>query len=109
MGWSIKNITDQSGQMEWSQFSIKILAINFGISILDTSNWEKISKVIIKKDQIQNRVRLSLRGKKLIVNQILVSKLWYIGQIYTIQKYIIKKKKKQTEKIYNFPQKEKKI
>ena len=52
MGWSIKNITDQSGQMEWSQFSIKILAVNFGISILDTSNWEKISKVIIKKDQI---------------------------------------------------------
>ena len=79
--------------MEWSQFSIKILAVNFGISILDTSNWDKISKVIIKKDQIWNRVRLSFRGKKLIVNQILVSKLWYIGQIYTIQKYIIKKNK----------------
>ena len=93
--------------MEWSQFSIKILAVNFGISILNTSNWDKISKVIIKKDQIWNRVRLSFRGKKLIVNQILVSKLWYIGQIYTIQKYIIKKK--QTEKICNFPWKEKKI
>ena len=28
-----------------------------------------------------------LIGKKIIVNQILPSKLWYIGQIYTIPKY----------------------
>ena len=31
-----------------------------------------------KKIHIWNRVRLSLRGKKIIVNQILFSKLWYI-------------------------------
>ena len=39
-------------------------------------------------------MRLSLRGKKLIVNQILLSKHWCIGQIYTIPKYI----KKEIEK-----------
>ena len=51
-----------------------------------------------KKILIWNRVRLYLRGKKIIVNQILCSKLWYIGQIYTIPKYI----KKEIEKgIYN--------
>ena len=40
-----------------------------------------------KKIHIWNRVRLSLRGKKIIVNQTLLSKLWYIGQICTIPKY----------------------
>ena len=30
-------------------------------------------------------MRLSLRGKKIFVNQALLSKLWYIGQIFTIQ------------------------
>ena len=51
-----------------------------------------------KKILIWNRVRLYLRGKTIIVNQILCSKLWYIGQIYTIPKYI----KKEIEKgIYN--------
>ena len=32
-------------------------------------------------------MRLSLRGKKIIANQTLLSKLWYIGQIRTIPKY----------------------
>ena len=31
-----------------------------------------------------------MRDKKLIINQIFLSKLWYIGQIYTIPKYINK-------------------
>ena len=39
-------------------------------------------------------MRLSLPGKKIVVNQILLSKLWYICQIYTITKYI----KKEIEK-----------
>ena len=44
-------------------------------------------------------MRLSVRDKKIIINQILLSKLWYIGQIYTIAKYT----KRETEKIiYKF-------
>ena len=35
--------------MEWSQFSIKILGVNFGNSIFDNSNWDKISEDVIKK------------------------------------------------------------
>ena len=37
--------------------------------------------------------------KKRIINQILLSKLWYIWQIYTIPKYI---KKEIQKRIYNF-------
>ena len=53
-----------------------------------------------------NRVKLSLRGKRLINNQILLSKLWYIGQLFTIPKNI----KKQIETmIYDFLWEKKKI
>ena len=72
--------------MEGSIFSIKILGVNFGNSIFNNCNWEIIIVCIIKKIDIWNRVRLSLRGKKIILNQILLSKLWYIGQAYAIPK-----------------------
>ena len=74
--------------MVWSQFSIKILGVHFGSFVLDNSNWDKISHSLAKKVNIWNRVQLTLRWKKRIVNQILLSKLWYIGQIYTIPKFI---------------------
>ena len=44
-----RNRTDQPGQMELSQFCIKILGVNFGNSILDDSNRDKISEGTIKK------------------------------------------------------------
>ena len=90
--------------MVWSNFSIKILSINFDNFISDNSNWEKIKDNIAKKIHIWNRVRLSLKGKKLTINQILLSKFWYIG--HTIPKYI----RKQIEKmIHDFLWEGKKI
>ena len=44
-----KNRTDQPVQMESSQFCIKILGVNFGNSIFDNSNRDKISEGTIKK------------------------------------------------------------
>ena len=43
-----------------------------------------------KKIHIWKKVKLSLRGKKILINQILFSKLWYMGQIYTISKRKLK-------------------
>ena len=43
-------------------------------------------------------MRLSVIGKKIILNQIFLSKLWYIGQTYTVPKYI----KKKIENMYDF-------
>ena len=40
----------------------------------------------------------SLRGKKIIVNQVLLCKMWYIVQVCIIPKYI----KKEIERIYDF-------
>ena len=63
---------------------LKIFGFNLGSSITDNSKWDKISDGIAKKIHIWNIVRLSLKG--IIVNQPLLSKLWYIGQICTIPK-----------------------
>ena len=73
-----------------SQFPIKILGFHFVNSVLDNNNWDKINEKLTKKI-IFGIEYYSLREEK---NQILSSKLWYIGQMYTIQKYI----KKETEK-----------
>ena len=88
-----KNRYDKPGKMAWSNFSFKILGITFDNAVPDNSNWDKISANIAKRIHIWNRVRLSLRGREIIINQILLSKLWYIGQIYTIPKHIKKSKK----------------
>ena len=92
--------------MEWSNFSIKIFGINFDNFISDNTNWDKISVNIAKRIHVWNRVRLSLRGKKLIINQLLLSKLWYIGRIYTVPKYI---KREIEKRIYDFLWEGKKI
>ena len=47
-----------------------------------------------KKKCNWNRVKLSLKSKKIILSQTSLSKHWFIGQTYTIPKYI----KKQIEK-----------
>ena len=97
---------DKPGNMEWSNFSIKIFGINFDNFISDNTNWDKISVNIAKRIHIWNRVRLSFRSKKLITNQLLLSKLWYIGQIYTVPKYI---KREVEKRIYDFLWEGKKI
>ena len=79
--------TDMINQEKWPVFSIKILGITFDNAVPVNSNWDKISANIAKRIHIWKRVRLSLRGRKIIIKQILLSKLWYIGQIYTIPKH----------------------
>ena len=58
-----------------------------------------------KEFHTSRRVRLSLRGKKIIISQVFLPKLWYIGQTYTIPKYI----KREIERIYVFLWNAKKI
>ena len=82
---------------------LKIFGFNLGSSITDNSKWDKISDGIAKKIHIWNIVRLSLKG--VIVNQIFLSKLWYMGHISTIPKYTKKEYTicSGTRKIYDLP------
>ena len=66
---------------------MKILGVNFGNCILDNCKWNKKRVKLSQKIHIWNRVRLSLRGKKIIVNETLLSKLQWTGKICTIPKY----------------------
>ena len=64
-------------QDKWyGHISIRTLVVHVGSSILDNSNWDKKSCCKF--------------SWKRIVNQILLCKLWYRGEIYTILKFIIK-------------------
>ena len=69
--------------MVWSQFSIMILGVYFDNSVLYNSNWDKISNSK-KKKSIFRREYDSLWDEK----KKLLSKLWYISQIYSIPKFI---------------------
>ena len=73
--------------MVWSQFSIKILGRYFGNSALDNSNWDKISHSLTNQNRYLEQIASLFEMRKRIVNQILLSKLWYKGQIYTIPKF----------------------
>ena len=86
MGWCIQKQNYSTRTTIIVTISIKILAVNFCKYILDNSKWDKIIEVIAKT-HIWHRVRHSLKSKKIIRNQIFISELWYIGQIYTIPKY----------------------
>ena len=63
--------------MVWTQFSIKILGVHYGNSVLDNSSWDKISHSLAKTSLFQTEC-----------NSLLDETLWYIGQIYTIPKFI---------------------
>lgn len=60
----------------------------------------KIINDNIEKNLLRNSVRLSLRRKKLVVNQIFLLKLWYIGQIYITPKYIKKNIEERTKDLF---------
>ena len=61
--------------------------MHFSNSLHDKKNWDKLYDNLTKKSYLEQDAALFER-KKLTVNQIFSSKLWYIGQIYTIPKYI---------------------
>ena len=84
--------------MVWSQVSIKIPRANFGNTVLDNSNLDKISHSLAKTDlylgQSVTFFEMKKKKKKRIVSHVLPSKHWYISQTYTIPKLI----KKEIEK-----------
>ena len=52
MARAYSNGTDQPGQMEWLQFSVEIIGVGSGNSIMDNSNRDKIHEVKMTKIHI---------------------------------------------------------
>ena len=70
--------------------------VHFGNCVRYNSNLDKISHSLTKKSIFRTECNYLWDKKNRIVNQILLFKLWYIGQIHAIPKFIkkeIKKKK----------------
>ena len=83
--------------MVWSQFSIRILEVHFGNSVLDSSYWDKTNDSLTKKSMFGTECN-SLREEKQtkeIVYQILLTLI----HTYTIPKFIKTKIEKKQYKI----------
>ena len=71
--------------MVWSQFSIKILGVHFGSSVLDNSNWDKISHSLAKENQYleQSATHFEMKKqKKNCKSNFLIQTLMYRSNIY---------------------------
>ena len=80
----------------WSSFDIKILGYIYGNT---DENWSNVKTKIQKSINKWNNLKLSLIGKKIVINQVLLSKIWYFAYVETPPKNVIQEIKRD---IYNF-------
>lgn len=62
-------------------------------------NWQKVKSKIQEDTSKWNNLKLSLIGRKLIINQVMLSKIWYLAYVETPPKHIIQDIK---ITVYNF-------
>ena len=79
--------------MVCSQFSVKILGVHYGNSVLDNSNYDKISHSSAKNQCLEQSKTLFEMKKKNCKSNSLIQTLIYRSNIY-ILKFIIKKLEK---------------
>ena len=87
---------EQPLNFNWSSYEIKILGYTYGYS---QENWLKTKTKIQQSIKKWNNLKLSLIGRKTIINQVLLSKIWYLAYVETPPKAIIQEIGKD---IYNF-------
>ena len=70
--------------VDWNKEDTKILGIIFTPNQVANRalNWKKVIENIEKRAKIMKTRSLSLKGKALIVNTILLSKAWHVGRVY---------------------------
>ena len=77
--WLRVNIdnTDKPLGFKWNSEQIKILGYIYGQNPKDNQeqNWQKIKSKILKDINKWNNLKLSLIGRKLIINQVMLSKI----------------------------------
>lgn len=100
LGENIDNTITPIG-INWGSEKIRILGYTYGQNPTanQEENWGKIRDKIRKDIKKWNNLKLSLIGKKLIINQVLLSKFWYLAYVETPPTNIIQEI--QTD-IFNF-------
>ena len=77
---------EQPLNFNWSSYEIKILGYTYGFS---QENWLKVKTKIQQSINKWSNLKLSLIGRKTIINQVLVCKIWYLAYVETPPKAII--------------------
>ena len=101
--WLQVNIvnTDESIGFTWNSEKIKILGYTYGQNPKESQdeNWQKVKSKIQRDISKWNNLKLSLIGRNLIINQVMLSKIWYLAYVETPPKPMTTDIKKS---IYNF-------
>ena len=68
---------------KWNSDTIKILGYTYGHNIIQTREEirEKVRKKIREDAQKWGHLHLSLLGKKMLINQVMLRKIWYLAYV----------------------------
>ena len=68
---------------KWNSDTIKMSGYTYGHNTIKTQkeNWEKVRKKIRENIRKWGRLQLSLIGKKILINQVMLSKIWYLASV----------------------------
>ena len=80
-----KGIPRISLGFKWNPDTINILGYTYGHNTIQTreKNWEKVRKKIREDIRKWGHLQLSLIGIKILINQVMLSKIWYLAYVET--------------------------
>ena len=91
---SYKAREDKPLNYKWTATQIKVLGVylaNPGVptEITESQNWNKYLKNIKDIINIWKQPKLSLKGKRIIINQLILSKIWFLAQVIPVPQKVI--------------------
>ena len=91
---SYKAREDKPLNYKWTEIQIKVLGVylaNPGVptEITENENWNKYLKNINDIINIWKQPKLSLKGKRIIINQLILSKIWFLAQVIPVPQKVI--------------------
>ena len=69
--------------IKWVPFS-RVLGCRLGSCDISKENWDRVSEKAEEAIESHKTRDLSLRGKAIIINSVVLSKLWYVGRIFLL-------------------------
>ena len=82
-------IPDNYCGIQWVPFS-KMLGCRFGNCDIMNENWNPLIPKINKSIEQYNKRFVSMRGRAVIANACILSKLWYLGQVLPVSNVFLK-------------------
>jgi exonuclease III len=87
---SWKDRNDQPLGINWSTDIIQILGIHFSRTHHDSINWTNLLSKMSKKIIQWKHRRLTIFGRAIVINNLILSQLWYIAAVVNMPKHVEK-------------------